>query len=160
MAEPLREQVLVAVVAKLQAMVGNRFWGTPYPTPPRVERPLKVPENPTQLPLLVVLEGSLDGPGSTVKIEVTAGGEVGLRHEFKVVLFGWIAAHAGVLASTWRQRLWQDCLVTLMADNTLDGLVMAIEWAPEMETNEGAGENIALFAQPLNITFHETVTTD
>ena len=49
MAEPLRERVLVALVAKLQAIVGNRFWGTPYPTPPRVERPLKVPENPTQL---------------------------------------------------------------------------------------------------------------
>jgi hypothetical protein len=27
----------------------------------------------------------------------------------------------GVLANTWRQRLWSDCLVTLMAENTLGG---------------------------------------
>jgi hypothetical protein len=29
-----------------------------------------------------------------------------------------------------------------------------------METNEGAGEAVATFAQPLIITFHEFMTTD
>lgn len=160
MAEPAREQVLVALAEKLSAMTGLRFWGTPYPNAVRVERPLKVPENPTQLPLLAVLEGSLDGRGSTVRIEVGAGGQVGLRHEFKVILFGYIAAAVGVLANTWRQRLWADSLVTLMAENTLGGLVMEITWGAEMETNEGAGESVATFAQPLIITFHEFMATD
>ena len=161
MTEPIREQVLVALQARLQSMTGIRQpWGTAYPSPPKVERSRLVPENPTQLPLLWVIEGAVDGVGSTVEIEVTAGGEVGLRHEFKVLLGAHIASAAGVTAPTWRQRLWHDVLVTLMAENTLDGLVMAIEWLPGAETNEGSAETVATFVQPLNITFHETVTTD
>lgn len=160
MTEPIREQVLVALVATLQGMTGNRPWGTPYPNPIRVERSRLVPDSPTQLPLLWVVEGSVDGRGSTVEIEVTAGNQVGLRHEFKLLLGGHIAAAVGVIAPTWRQRLWGDCLVTLMAQNTLGGLVMAIEWSPEMETNEGTGDAVATFVQALSITMHETVTTD
>jgi hypothetical protein len=160
MAEPLREQVVLAVMAKLQAMTGVRFWGGTYRNPIRVERAIAMPGGNNQFPWLALEEGSLDGTGSTVKIEVTAGGEVGLRHEFKVLLVGNVTGDAVATAGTWLQRLWADCLKTLMAENTLGGLVMAIEWEPEMLTDMATIDGVAEFVQPLIITFHETFTTD
>jgi hypothetical protein len=160
MAEPAREQVLSTLVTKLQGMTGVRVWGTPYPNEIRVERKAKSVKDMTQFPHLCVLEGSLDGPGSTAVIEVTVGNQVGLRHELQVLLAGYVKAAGDVEASTWRQRLWHDCLRTLMAENTLSGLVMKIEWVPELETNEATLEAVAEFVQPLQITFHETFTTD
>jgi hypothetical protein len=158
--EPLREQALVALVARLQAMTGLRFWGSPYSNPIRVERKLAMPQTVTQFPHLCVLEGSLDGTGSTVAIEVTAGTQVGMRHEFKLLLAGYVSADPVTVASTWLQRLWADCLLTLMAENTLGGLVQAIQWVPDMETDEGSLDPIAAFVQPLVVIFHETFTTD
>lgn len=160
MAEALREQVLVELVARLQAMTGVRFWGGAYPNNPRVERKLTMPANVTQFPHLCVLEGALDGRTSTVAIEVIAGNQVGLRHEFNLLLAGCVSADPAALASTWLQRLWHDCLLTLMAQNTLGGLVQAIRWLPEMESDEGSLDPIAAFVQPLSVIFHETVTTD
>jgi len=160
MSEPLREQVLVALVAKLESMTGLRLWGGAYPNPPKVHRKFKLPSEITQFPQLCVFEGSIDGSGSSVRIEVTVGGQVGIRHEYKVLLAGYVRGDGAVLASTWRERLWSDCLKTLMAENTLDGLVMKIDWVPEMETDGEELDPVALFVQPLSITFHETFTTD
>ena len=160
MAEPLREQALAALVVRLRAMTGNRFWGGGYADDPTVKRKLEMPENINQFPHLSVIEGSMDGSGSTVRIETTVGGQVGLRHELRVLLAGYVSGDATVTASTWLQRLWADCLLTLMAENTLGGLVQAVQWGEAMDTDEGTLDPIAAFVQPLTLVFHEALTTD
>lgn len=160
MAESLREQALVALMGRLQTMTGTRHWGGAYPNDPRVERKLTMPAHVNQFPHLCVIEGALDGPTSTVVIEVIAGSQVGMRHDLNVLLAGYVSADQTVIANTWLQRLWHDCLLTLMAANTLSGLVQAIRWLPEMETDEGTLDPIAAFVQPLSIIFHESLNTD
>ena len=160
MAESMRERVLVALEARLKTMTGTRFWGGGYIDDPSVQRKLAAPEAVTQFPHLSVIEGTLDGPGSTVALEVTAGTEVGLRHTFRLLLAGYVSADPTIGASTWLQRLWADCLLTLMADSTLGGLVQAVQWGESVETDEGSLDPIAAFVQPLTVIFHETFTTD
>jgi hypothetical protein len=76
------------------------------------------------------------------------------------LLAGYVSGDATVSASTWLQRLWSDCLVTLMAESTLGGLVQAVQWGEAMDTDEGSLDPIAAFVQPLTVIFHESLTTD
>jgi hypothetical protein len=162
MAEPLREQVLVALVNTLGTMTGVRpGFGATYRNPIRVERKLPEPGTQSYFPHLAVVEGALDGSASSVDVRVIAGGQIGLAHDFRVLLVGHVMADMAVLASTWRQRLWDDCLRTLWANSTLGGLVQSIDWGRAgMEPEQLTQVNIDGFYQPLSITFHETVTTD
>jgi hypothetical protein len=160
MAESLREQAIVSLVAALQGMTGIRHWGGAYPNAPRVERKLLMPAQATQFPQLCVVEGALDGPTSRVAIDVVAGAQIGMRHEMRVLLAGYVSADATVTAATWLQRLWFDCLKTLTAQSTLGGLVQQVQWGEEMETDEGSLDPVAAFVQPLTIIAHETLDTD
>ena len=161
MAESLREQALVALVAALEGMTGTRHWGGVYPNTPRVERRLIAPHQATQFPHLCVIEGGLgDLPTSRVAVDVVAGGQVGMRHELRVLLSGYVTADEAATAQTWLQRLWFDCLKTLMAQSTLGGLVQQVQWGSEMDTDEGTLDPVAAFVQPLTIIAHETLDTD
>ena len=160
MAESLRERAIVALVATLQGMTGTRHWGGAYPNAPRVERKLTMPANVNQFPHLCVIEGALDGPTSEVAIDVIAGAQIGMRHDLRVLLAGYVTADPTTTAATWLQRLWFDCLKTLIAASTLGGLVQQVQWGSEMDTDEGSLDPVAAFVQPLTIIAHETLDTD
>jgi hypothetical protein len=161
MPEPLREQALAALVTRLQTMTGVRpGFGASYPNTVRVERVFLEPQTVTQFPYLCVLETSLNGQGSSLDVEVTAGGMVGVRHDLKILLIGFVGATPTVLAATWRQRLWDDCVRTIFASNTLGGLVRKIEFDRQAEPDSLGRDPVDVFYQPLTIIFDETFTTD
>jgi hypothetical protein len=160
MAESLREQAITALVTTLAGMTGSRHWGGSYPNSPRVERKLLMPEQVNQFPHLCVIEGAMDGATSRAFIDVVAGGQIGMRHELRVLVAGYVSGDGLVTAATWLQRLWFDCLKTVMAASTLGGLVQQVAWGEEMETDEGSLDPVAAFVQPLTIIAHETLDTD
>ena len=161
MPEPIREQALAALVTRLQTMTGVRpGFGGSYPNTVRVERVFLEPQTVTQFPYLCVLETSLNGQGSSIELDVTAGGAVGIRHELKVLLIGFVSATPTVPAATWRQRLWDDCLRTILSASTLGGLVQMVWFDRQAEPESLGRDPVDVFYQPLTITFHESFTTD
>lgn len=155
MAESAREQVLAKIVVKLQGMIGTRHWGGSYENAPTVERVYKTSAQVTQYPHLVVLASS----GSTVAIEESGGGNALYRHDFKVLVTGYVRGDDTVLQETWRERLWHDVVLTLLGAATLDGLARELTPAGEgTEVDEGELGPIGAFAQIFTVIIDEAFT--
>ncbi len=154
-AEPVREQILAAVAAKLATIAGTRPWGGSYPHALTVDRgykdPLRLDE--TQFPYLCVVEGS----GSTASIEATGGGTVRIRHQLKIELYGYVRGGA-VARATWLQRLWDDVFKVLVANATLDGVARDIAPfdGPDL-TDGGEIDPIGAFLQTITADADEDV---
>jgi hypothetical protein len=145
--EPIREMAMAALADRLTTIVA----GPVYHTSPTVTRSLLSIDQykgPTDLPLLGVMRSS----GSTfgaVTHDTWA-------HAFRVTLWGYVRATAGVLAGTWLERLWQDLRTCVLGDPTLGGRVLQVELdGLPLDTDEGALEPWAWFAQDCLITMHE-----
>lgn len=138
MSEPLREQVLSAIVTLLRAtLTGDRPGadGTPwgqYPTDPIVTRGYKDPEQVNEMPALFITRR----PGSSVKEKETAGGGVLVEHLFLLSIYGYTQTRDNVLASTWLERLWDDVYTVLMANWTLGGVCQQLTFDSEDDFDE------------------------
>lgn len=150
MAEPLREQALTALAAALGTITGTRGFGTPYPNTPVIERRYKTPMQCNQFPVLLLLEG----PGSTVGIEAMDGM---FRHEFTIMVYGYVQGDDLLSRSTWLERLWDDVFSVLQANRTLGGLCADITMGPQ-ETDEGELEPLGAFVQTIAVTIFESKT--
>ena len=150
MAEPVREQAIVAVVALLRGMTGTRSWGTAYPNAPTVERRFREPSQVSQFPHLIVQRTSetrfdlaeLDGAFS---------------HALVLDLLGYVCADAAATEDTWLERLWHDVATTLQADRQLGTLAQDITLG-EYETDAGELAPLAAFRQQITVTIFETMT--
>ena len=160
MAESLREQAIVALITLLGTMTGPRHWGGAYPNPIRVERKLWQPGQVTQCPTLCVIEGADDGPRSTFEYLETVGGQISIRHDLRLLVAGIVEDRDGVSAQTWLQRLWFDVVKTILAGQTLSGLVSAVRLGDELTTDEGTMAPQAAFVQAVSIDCTETMDTD
>jgi hypothetical protein len=156
MAEPAREEVITAAIAALEAgMTGTRpGWSGTYPNPVQFRRDAPPGDSVTHRPTIAVVADT----GSTVEIEVTVGGQVGMRHAFNVSFVGYVKATNGVSAATWKQRLWDDFFTVLMAAGTLGGRCSAIQIGPLED--EWLLEPQGEWVQPATIVFHETKTVE
>lgn len=139
MSEPIREQVLAAIVVLLSGMTGDRpgVDGTPwgqYPNDPIVRRGYMDESLVTQFPSLFVARR----PGSTVVEKTTVGGMVGVEHTFLIDIYGYVKNAKDVPASTWLERLWDDVYTTLMKDWTLGGICQQIRFDGEDDYDEDA----------------------
>lgn len=137
MAEPLREQVLAAIVDLLRTMTGDRpgLDGTPwgqYPNDPLVTRGYMDESLVTQCPALFVARR----PGSAVQESTTVGGMVGVTHTFLIDIYGYTKTAHNVLASVWLERLWDDVYTTLMKNWTLGGICQQLKFDAEDDYDE------------------------
>ena len=148
MAEPLREQALVALVAALETISGTRPWGGAYLNTPIVARVYKTPMQHTQFPVLLLLEG----PGSTFEI---AGVDGMFQHKFSIVVYGYVHGDDATTRTTWLQRLWDDVITVLEANRILGGVSSDIEIGA-LETDEGELEPLGAFAQTITVTLFES----
>lgn len=155
MAESTREQILAKIVLKLQGMTGTRPWGGSYENAPIVERIHKTSAQVTQFPHLFVLAAS----GSTVALDQTGGGTAQYRHDFKALVTGYVRGDDVVLQETWRERLWDDVVRTLLGAATLDGVVRELTPAGEgTEVDEGELGPVGAFAQMFTVIADEAFT--
>lgn len=152
MPEPIRDQILDSLVARLQTMTGVRPWGGSYPTTITVNRYF------TQIQEIERLKGGfphlivIDAPGSTLKEDRmgSANQEIFL-HEFNVVIYGYVKADGTASRARWMQRLWDDVVRTLLANRTLTGLVRHLTIDEPLETDAGLLDPFGAFAQPVKV---------
>jgi len=135
--EPLREQIMIAVVELLKTMTGDRpgLDGTPwgqYPNDPIVERGYKDESQVNQCPALFVSKW----PGSSVVEKTTAGGMVGVEHTFQFAVYGYTKNAGNVPAGVWLERLWDDVYTTLMKNWTLGGICQQLRFEGEDDYDE------------------------
>ena len=142
--EPVRDQILDAIVEKYRNMAPTRAWGGQYPAPPRVTRqwfPLGL--DGTEFPGLIVAAGS----GSTLPL-VDVGGASSARftHLFRVTVWGYVKGDDTTIAVRWLQRLQADVILELLADQSLGGLCREIQ-VEQDQTDDGIAEPLGGFAQ-------------
>ncbi len=148
MAEPIREQMLVVIVDKLQAMDGIRPWGGQYEAVPRVTRRwFPIGPNIKEFPYLIVSAGS----GSTLPLTAIAGLTVArFEHSFRVLVYGYVQGNDETSASTWLQRLQDDVIDTMLRNQTLDGVCQEV-FVEEDQTDDGVLEPLGGFCQAFKI---------
>jgi len=147
-AEPLREQVLVALVKVLQGISVGAGYQT---TPATVTREWKTVQQHNQFPVLTVV----DGPASQLVIRALQNW---FEHRFVATIWGYVHADDQVGRSTQIERLWADVIKAVIGKATLDGLVEDLIPDPGRETDEGTWEPFGAFAQDVTIVFHETIS--
>jgi hypothetical protein len=163
MAEPIREQVLAAVAARLDAIAASATPGEPYWTTPVVTRELLSPDQYAEI--LTdggVILGVMRASGSLLE---SAERPSGWRHEIRFTVSGYVRATAGVLAGTWLERLWRDHMLALLADagapdpadRPLGGLVTDLLPDGPVATDDGGAEPEAWFSQPWVAIAHELI---
>lgn len=157
MAEPLRDQVLDAIVTKLRGMTGTRPWGGTYPNAPTVTRIFRPIETINEFPHLIVVEGS----GSRMQIRgFAAGAQAHFEDAFRVVIYGYILGDDVTSRSRWIQRLQMDVIETLLANSTLNALVRDLIPQEDL-TDEGMLEEVrsglGLFGQFFVIVIDQTL---
>lgn len=152
MPEAPREARIQALIAVLETMTGTRpGWGGQYPNEIQVFRGWKAGEAVNHRPSLGVAEDS----DSIIEIDVTTGAQVGIKHTFEVLVIGYTKGTEAASASTWMERLWDDLMTTLYANDTLTGLLSGIMFGPR-GTDMGMLLTTAEFVQPLTLIFHES----
>ncbi len=143
MPESTRNQVLDALVTKIQGLTGARPWGGSYP------RPLTVTRRPTTIhewPYVVVLQGT----GSSLAVLSTNGA---FEHQFKVLIQADVQGDETVGWSVWLERLWDDIVRACLADQGLGGVCreLAFDGRFEVEEIEGEFGNVGRFTQGLTV---------
>jgi hypothetical protein len=135
--EPLREQVLVTIIAALKTMTGDRLgddglpWGQ-YPSDPIVKRGFIDESLVNEFPALFVARRS----GTSSKIETSVSGSVGIERFFLVDIYGFTKTANNVHAGTWLERLQDDVETTLRADAALAALTKVILFDAEDDYDE------------------------
>lgn len=166
MAEPLEEQALIAIVARLEGMTGVRPWGGEYPKAPTVARVLPpaligIPNYP-YLVVTMRVSGSGYALGEEVDGMVSVGGAVGYKNTFAFDVVGYVQATADFTADTWCLRLRKDVLDVLCGHaEALEGIPQCRSLWPvgETEFDPGVlGERVRAFAQGYELTFDEVMT--
>lgn len=155
MAEPAREEVIVAILDWLEAqMTGTRpGWGGSYPNPVAFRRDAPSGEQVNARPTIAVVIDM----GSTIAIDVTAGGQAGFRHALAISFAGYVKATADATAATWKERLWDDLVTVLEAPGApLRDMVTRIEWGER--DDEWVLEPQGEWVQAATFVFHETKT--
>ncbi|MBI4637681.1 MAG: hypothetical protein HY727_15190 [Candidatus Rokubacteria bacterium] len=152
MPEPIRDQILEKIVAKLQSMTGTRQWGTigpwTYANNPVVKREFTTLEQAKEYPWLCVIEG----PGSTFEeIATGAAPYATFDHKFAVTVYGYVKGDDVTSRSRWLQRLWEDTVRTLLKNAKLDGIVRDLAIDAGVETDEGENEPLGAFAQGVTV---------
>lgn len=159
MTEPLREQALQSMIEILAAkMIGDRQWGGAYPNAVTVVRDYIGIDQINQYPHVCVVEA----PGSTIPPELftTVGAQLGVRHLFRVTLYGRVERTPEAARGTWLQRLWNDCWLTLMANMTLGGVAELILFDGEFDTDEGELDSRGEFSQGMTVRLYEAVDVE
>lgn len=156
MAESVRDQILEQIVTLLRAMTGTRPWGGAYPANPTVVRSVpRTIEQVTQYPFLSVVEG----PGGTFLQESTAAtGQAMFKHEFKVMITGYVSGDDVTTRSRWLQRLWNDVVQTLLGNQSLNAVARELTIDADLETDEGELGVVGAFAQGVTVIADELFT--
>lgn len=164
-AEPIRERTMAAVAEQLETIQGGtvvygskavEYWTTPSLVTrallwlPQYDQPLAAGDPTTQLdqgPVLGVVRAS--GSTFTRTIHVDPDGPVssGFEHEQRMTVWGYVKQTETDQAATVLERLFQDTVECLLVDSTLGGL--AVDCRPDgaLDTDDGAMEPLAFFAQ-------------
>jgi hypothetical protein len=148
MAEPIREQILAAMADRL----GTIAWESNARTVPALvtRALLSIDQYKAELEAGPVL-GVMRSSGSTFEpMTLTSR-----RHQVVVAVWGYVRGDATVGAGTWLERLWDDTVRVLLADPKLGGLAVDVELSGPTDTDDGALEPEAAFAQNWLVTVHE-----
>ncbi len=113
--EPALEQVLAAAATKLATITNPRTWGS-YPRNPIITREHLSLEEVNEFPLLIVAEGYADWRFDTTGVP----GKIVIRRDpFEFAIIGYVQGDDVTPASTWMQRLADDALLALLAQQNL-----------------------------------------
>jgi hypothetical protein len=146
---PIEEKVMVAIADRLSTIVAGAHYHT---TPALITRALlSIDQYAAELEAGPVL-GIMRSSGSTEEQETLTS----RVHQLVVTVWGYVREGQGVIAGDWLARLWQDHRDAIRTDPTLGGLVrdVSLDGRPR-ETDEGALEPLAFFAQDWLITARE-----
>ena len=157
MAESVREQALVQVVAKLATMTGTRPWGGSYPSDPVVEREYKTLETVNRFPHLIVIE---DDGSPFEPFEVGPGGDGHFKHGFNFQVYGYVARSNGQTRSTWLQRLWDDVVRTIQKNRSLGGVASDVIVLPDLVVDGGDSEPVGGFRQGFAAVLYESMPVE
>lgn len=138
---PIRDQIKDAMVARLYTInAGEDYWATPS----LVTRALlSIDQYKAELAIGPVL-GVMRSSGSRLE-------QVGQTAEFDddslVTIWGYVRGDSVVSADTALERLWVDVTRCFLAETTLAGLVRNLWPEGPTDTDGGALEPLAFFAQ-------------
>lgn len=169
MAEPWREQVMVAFAERLATIVAGTvdydgrlvsYLSTPSLVTRSLlwinqyDQPLAPPDMETQLdrgPVLGVVRGS----GSTYSRLEHLPDDLtiqGYGHEMRLTVWGYIKATSTEIVGTLVERLWWDHVKSILVDSRLGGLVSDAVPDGPLDTDDGVLEPLAYFAQDWLVT--------
>lgn len=132
MSEPLIEQAIVALVALLASITGDRtgpdgaVWGR-YPQDLVVDREWVAEELAPAFSLHVIRDS-----GSRLERLSTVGGAIGIRRFVRVSIYGYTANADGIPRETWNNRLEDDVLRTIEANGALGGIAQDVVLVGDM----------------------------
>lgn len=119
--EPIREQILAAIVAQLEGIGPETGYRTAAPK--AVCREDKTIEEFNDFPVLIVLQSET----SRVQLHGVVGGQGNqFVHEFGVTVAGYVSGDDEDPPSRLLERLWDAVRLRLLRAATLDGLVRDI----------------------------------
>lgn len=138
---PLRDRIKDAMVARLMTMTaGAEYWATPSLVTRRLLAIDQYKVELAQGPVLGVMRtsGSTYGP----QPEGTS-----FEHNHRVAVWGYVKGDLDVPADVQLERLWDDVFRCLLADPSLNDLVMDLQPEGSLDTDDGALEPLGFFAQ-------------
>jgi hypothetical protein len=166
-AEPKREQAMVALAELLGALSGIRPGGWIYPSLPTVSRlapPHQLPTEESAYPLIRVIAGRHS------QLQPTGNGRAARAYldRFHVDIWGITApSHDGIsetIADTWRNRLREDIVETLHLNPSLGGVAKLIDFAggndrrEEVDHGGELGEKV-FFVLPVTVVLQNDYAT-
>jgi hypothetical protein len=143
MPEPMGWQVLEALAAVLDNMVGERPWGGSYPRQPIVDHHYRTPRTTEDFLRFRVLETS----GSTSRI-TNINPVNNVTQNFQVKIEATIIGNLEQPPQAWVQRVRDDLLTTVLKNLTLGGLTSGFD----EEITWGSSEAETEFGQQVTLT--------
>ena len=143
MPEPMGWQVLEALAAVLENMVGDRPWGGRYPRQPIVDHQYRTPRTTEDFLRIRVLEAS----GSTSRI-TNINPVDNVTQNFRVRIEATIIGNLEQPPQAWVQRVRDDLLTTILANLKLGGLTSGFDDEITWDSTEAETE----FAQQVTLT--------
>jgi len=165
MSEPWREQVMLAIVERLQTIVaGSVTYGAltvEYQTTPSLvsralqgiaqyDQPLAPPDPQTQLDIGPVL-GVMRSSGSTFSriqhVPDSGGAILGFAHELRLRVWAYCKPTMSDIVGTILERVWWDHMQAILVEPRFGGLVSDTMPDGVLDTDDGVIEPLGYFYQ-------------
>ena len=151
LAAPIRDRIKDAMVARLYTIkAGAEYWSTPSLVTRKLLAIDQYKAELAQGPVLGVMRSS----GSRLE-QIAQPAE--FEHGLIVTVWGFVRGDGVTDADTALERLWDDTVRCLLNETTLAGLVRDLYPEGPTDTDGGALEPLAYFAQDWLVTANQSI---